>query len=135
MVSLQFFFFAVANKRPKRANRGQGGVIAQLQTVSEQITEKKKQKRPGHKDILTDIPVNAMAPSGNKTVSFFERPLNILLAEAFLSRIILKLFQLGQILFFIVQLQPPHMSMRNMAQFLGLDQIPTRIQAQECPML
>lgn len=62
-------FISAANKRPKRLNRGQGGAIAQLQAISEQISEKKKQKKPGRKDILMDIPVNAMAPSGNKTVS------------------------------------------------------------------
>ena len=65
-------FFLVPNnlKRPKRVNQGQGGAVAQLQEISEQITEKVRSKRPGgRKDILMDIPVNAMAPSGSKRVS------------------------------------------------------------------
>jgi hypothetical protein len=63
------FLFSVASKRPRRINRGQGGAIAQLEAISEQISENKRQKKPGRKDILTDIPVNVMAPSGDKTVS------------------------------------------------------------------
>ena len=45
----------------------------------------------------------------------------ILVTEVFLSRITHKLFQLGQNLFFVLQLQPPYVLMQNMAQFLGFD--------------
>ena len=63
------FPFSAANMRPKRLNRGQGGAISQLEAISEQISEKKKPKKPGRKEILANIPVNVMAPLGNKTVS------------------------------------------------------------------
>jgi hypothetical protein len=54
--------FSVASTRPKRANQGRGGAVAQLQAISEQLTEKGRQKK--RKDIPIDIPANAMAPSG-----------------------------------------------------------------------
>lgn len=64
--SVLFFSVAglAANSRPKRSNQGQGGHLAQLQAISAQISGKGKQKKPGRNDILADIPVNAMAPSG-----------------------------------------------------------------------
>ena len=61
-----FFFSVVASKRPKRVNQGRGGAVAQLQAISEQITEKGKQRK--RKDIPVDIPANSMAPVGRKTV-------------------------------------------------------------------
>jgi hypothetical protein len=63
------FLFLVVTKRPKRVNQGQGGAIAQLKAISEQITEKGKPKK--HKDIrvLMGIPANVMAPAGRNRVS------------------------------------------------------------------
>jgi hypothetical protein len=67
-VTENVFLFSVAN-RPRRLNRGKGGAVAQLQAISDQISDKGKQKK--HKDMLIGIPVNAMAPVGpsRKTVS------------------------------------------------------------------
>ena len=62
------FLFSVASKCPKRANQGRGGAVAQLQAISEQLTEKGKQTRKGRKQIPIDIPANAMAPALGKKV-------------------------------------------------------------------
>jgi hypothetical protein len=59
--------FSVTIQSPKRINQGQGGAVAQLQAISEQLSEKGRQK--SHKNtILVDIPANAMAPVGRRTV-------------------------------------------------------------------
>ena len=60
--------FSVASQRPRRINQGCGGAVAQLQAISEQLTDKGKQK--GLKNsFLADTPANAMAPVkvGRKT--------------------------------------------------------------------
>lgn len=62
----RMFLFAVTSKRPKRTNQGRGGAVAQLQAISEQITDTGRQKK--RKDIPLDIPANAMAPVSRKTV-------------------------------------------------------------------
>jgi hypothetical protein len=67
-VTENVFLFLVINKRPKRVNQGQGGAIAQLQAISDQISEKGKPKK--HKDrIPMGIPANAMASVGRNKVS------------------------------------------------------------------
>lgn len=60
------FLFLVTNQRPKRVNQGQGGAIAQLQAISEQISEKGKQKKHKNIRVPMGIPANVMAPAGNK---------------------------------------------------------------------
>ena len=62
------FLFAATGGRPKRTNQGRGGALAQLQAISEQISDKGRQKK--RKDIPLDIPANAMAPVGRKTVRY-----------------------------------------------------------------
>jgi len=60
------FLFAVTGRRPKRTNQGRGGALAQLQAISEQISDKGRPKK--RNDIPLDIPANSMAPVGRKTV-------------------------------------------------------------------